>query len=354
MTAAAPSVYQVVRGDVHADRTRVIQAWSACGLRVDPPERSGGLFDWFYLQGPAGPADVFFLVHVPSGATVGVLGLARRELWYRGKRVTAGALIDFVVHPAHRVFYPAALLHRTAREWGLEHHAALFGLPNPHAIGVMRRAGEYAEFESARFVRILDFRSFLSRYAPRAVATVEGAVFNAVARLIEAFPPAIRRTARTRWVTEFDSRYDALWSRLTATHEAIGRRDCAFLTWRYLMHPGTPIRILEVIAADSDELLAYFVCTADAAGFMSVLDFAVGPDPASRRDAFRALVRAARRAGAKRISLVAIRSQSLARTLRAAGLVERESCAMLIGSRPGDMAALRTADWHMTAADLDG
>ena len=351
--AASTSAYRVIRGDVARDRSLVLELWRNAGLRDASEEDGGARYDWFYLRGPAGPADVFFLEHVATGATVGAIGLARRHFWYRGRRVTAGVPVDFIVHPAHRVLFPALLLVRSASEWGMKAHALVLGYPNRNSAAAMKRTGHYLELPQARYTRILDFRAFLARYAPRYVAAPVGAVINLADRVADALRGLAGRGLPTRWADGFDARYDALWDRAMPGHDAIGWRDRRFLEWRFAVRPSTAWRVLEVLDADGAALLGYFVCEPDGRRGLTVVDFLAPPDPRLQRAALRALAQAARAVDAAGVSLVVTRQHPFAEALRASKFLKREGSFSLVSSPPGDSQTLGSEFWHVTPADFD-
>ena len=102
-------------------------------------------YDWFYVRNPAGAGTQFLLRQGSDGPWVGALGVGRREFWCGPRRVTAGVLVDFIIAPAHRVFYPALLLQRTARQHELGPCTVILAHPNQNSAGVILRAGPTAK-----------------------------------------------------------------------------------------------------------------------------------------------------------------------------------------------------------------
>ncbi len=327
----------------------MLAAWRDCGADFSTDFLDGAArYDWFYLQNPAGHARVFFLEDDADGSVVGVLGFGARTLCVRGVDSAARVAVDFVVHPAHRTFFPALALQRFGRDASLKDAAWVIGYPNDHSDAVMRRAG-YRAVPFNRHARVVGFTGHLARYVPGAWAWLPGRLLNAV----DGLQGVCRRVANgwlaAEWRDEFDAHYDALWTSLATHLPHMGRRDRAFLSWRFTARPGRRYRVLEIGRTATRPLCGYFVCERGVQT-LSVVDLLLPSDPKLRLGAVLALVAAARRLGVTRVSIGLAAEPALVAALASAGFVERESGSMLVAMRAGD--AVSDVGVY-TAADFD-
>jgi hypothetical protein len=354
---SAADVYVVRRGDPLADRERVLNVWRECGSSFSQEFVHGrARYDWFYLRNPAGRAAVYFLEHRPSGQLVGVLGIAAREFWRAGVSTSAGVLVDFVVHPRHRVFYPAFVLQRAARDAELESRAMLIGHPNTSSVAVFRRLGGYQERVQGRFVRILGVRQQLLRSASWPLASSVGGFVEAADRQLRRGLRAFGPRFEFRWSEHFDGRFDDLWNRVAREALIIGTRDRAFLEWRFGARPGHRYRIGECRYAGRERLEGYCICQ-ESDGLLNVVDVLVVGDVRAHRAALDALLDAAGREGARGVVLNVVPHRALASAMRSLLFVRRSATPVVITVRPATQADLSrratAAEWYVTPADAD-
>ena len=350
---AAPAPYHVRSGEAERDRETVLAVWRECGATGGPEFVDGARrYDWFYLRNPAGPARVFFLEHTSSGRVVGVVGLGAREFWRDGERARMGLLVDFMVHPDHRIFYPALLLQRFVRQSVASDFDLVFGHPNKGSEAVIRRAG-YASVPFHRFARIVNFGASLGRVLPRPVAWLAGVALNAADRIAVALSLGAGPPISCRWVDRLDDRYDGLWPQRAEEGWAIGCRGREFLEWRFFGQPDRQYRVLEITAGGTERLLGYFVCEFDATT-LTVADCMLPAEPGVRRAALLHLIRAARHLGLARIYATISCPDTLRRSLAAVAFSQRDEGVLLIIDNCG---SARTIDadqrWYFTIADAD-
>jgi hypothetical protein len=354
--ALSPSAsYRVVCGDAVRDQVKVLKVWRECGSDYSPDFADGAeRYSWFYLRNPAGRGQVFFLEHAETGSVVGVLGLGAREFWRRGVKNPAGVLVDFVVHPDHRVFYPALLLQKFVHDRAVDVCRLIIGCPNEMSAPVIQRAG-YRPVPFNRFARVVGFAGHLGRYAPHAMAVVPGRVIDSIDSILIRTRRLFGERIEWNWGNQFDERYDLLWHERCRSDVSIGCRNRRFLEWRFSEQPNRQYRLLEITRAKSTALLGYFVCEV-VADTLSIADFLLPPDASVQRKALLALIVAARQSSVIRISMNVAGCDVLLASLAAAGFRERESQSMLIAESSGgagDSGELGGAPWFFTQADVD-
>jgi hypothetical protein len=350
------SGYSVRVGDITRDRELVLEIWRECGGDFSPDFSDGAArYRWFYEQNPAGPGTVFILEHRGTARPVGVLGIGPRDFAWRDQTIRGAMLVDFVVHPRHRVLFPALLTQRTARVWGHDRLDVLVGHPNVGARTIMRRVGGYAEIEQPRLARIVDYAAHLRRYLPSGLASALGACFTVADSIETAWSSGRRSRAgplRFVWAKDVDTRYDRLWQTQHREDRCLGVRDAAFLHWRFAEQPGRAYRILECLAARSDELRGYFVCQADG-DTLVVSDLALGAEEAEQQCALDGLIAAAKLCEVRAISIDLLPDPSLRLALARAGFRDRETHAAMVSLTAQWQARMGPISWFLTAADAN-
>jgi hypothetical protein len=332
------------------DGPTVLELWS-CGLsrhRV-----ADAKFRWYYERNPEGAPETVFLRYDGAPGAVGVATMGRRRMRLGDENVVGGCLVDFVVEPQHRSFYPALLLQKNLLRRGQEIRAVVFALPNPRAEAILRRAGYHRIGHMVRLVRVLRSRPYLARVLPGWISTALGAAIDH-ARLATT---RLRRLQSSDYAWEWrahpDADFDALWERAAPRGTLIGARDRAFLAWRFVESPFHAHRFFVVIAKADRRVVAYAVCHVQAQA-MQVADFLVdAAAPGAGRQLWRELALEAYRTGHRSLSVEFLGAQAVRRELDALGMVDR-------GRRPlyaafedrHDLCA--PSNWYVTNADEDG
>ena len=351
---SAEPAYSVAVVDPLASAARIVEIWRASGADFSVDFAAGAArYDWFYARNPAGAGTQFLLRQGSDGPWLGALGVGRREFWCGPQRVTAGVLVDFVIDPAHRVFYPALLLQRTARQHELGPCTVILAHPNRNSAGVILRAGPYGDLVQTRYARVVGFARQFARHLPRAAA----GAFGALAALGDRVASALQRVAGPRlsaaWSAGFDARFDALWQRVREDPALwMGTRDRAFLAWRFASRPGRAYRVLEVRCDGSQALEGYFACHEED-DTLVVSDLLVAGDARMIRAALRALVSAARPLGVRSVSLSVVASRALRAALPGAGFRARETGPVFVAVTEAVAAEAGAAEWYVTFADAD-
>jgi hypothetical protein len=307
-------------------------------------------YEWFYEQGEAGNPVVSILRHAGDSRVVGVAAAGPRRVWWRGRDVLFGVLVDMAVVPEHRSLFPALLLQKSLQKSVSQRLAALYGFPNPRAAPVFARVGYSRILEVGRYVCVLRHAGYLRRKLPRWLAALLAYPLDlfVLARQL----PSMRQPAGTavEWMSAADQRMDELWARAPRGSGPVGVRDAGFLSWRFDRKPGAGIRYLAV-TADGAGLLAWFACQADGATLV-VSDFWTSGGAERVDPGYLALLlREARRAGYAAVSIEFGGSGGIIAVLRECGFTRRSG-------RPffaylGSETAPPADAWYVTGADED-
>jgi len=350
MTTTAPS-YGVCEGHATHSEGNAVAAWERC--RVDLPG-SGPEFraryQWMYRDNPAAPAQLYFLKHGAEREDVGFVTVAGRAFEYDGRALLTGLLIDFVVDPKHRTAFPALLLQRHVHQAGLQGKALLYGIPDTKAVPIFKRLSCSFNLPIPRFVRITRFGKYVGRKLPAPLAAPVGMLIG-IADRIGVGLTVLRSGCKGSWVDSFDERFDELWKRAGKPGTVVGRRDAAFLRWRF-GRPDDRMKIYAVGDSGAAGIHTYFVGRVEADAFVvkDVLSAATG---ATLVGALHSFVQAARALGVNSLSMSVLPDAQLRQALDATRFVERDHRVCFWTLSTTESAALQGASWYLTPADED-
>jgi hypothetical protein len=342
--------YAVRPGSAASERDRIADLWKESGLGNLDGEQRRARFDWFYLLNPQGEGDVSFLHLAPESPAVGFLGVGRRDWVFSEQTISAGVLVDFVVHPDHRTAAPALMLQRNGRERAQRWAGLLLGLPDVKAVAVFKRLGGDLQGFLPRYVRILRYQGYLRRRLPSPVAMLAGMFADGLDSLVRwvrlaGFP------ARGAWKNEFDASFDDLWQRLEKQGLSVGVRNSRFLSWRFGQQPGFRYRTF-VVERPGGSILAYFVCNLQG-DTLEVKDVLGVATPEEYAGALLMLLAAARKAGAAAVSIQVFGDDILKRALRRVQFVERDKRPVFCIVGPEFKDRVKQTRWYITQADED-
>ena len=315
--------------------------------------RAESKLQWYYRRNPEGLPQALFLRCDGAAREVGVASMAPRRMQLGARSLVAGCLVDFVVEPEHRNFFPALLLQRNMLAHARAGHAVVYGTPNPQSEAVVKRAGYRCIGHLVRRVRVLRSSVYLSRFLPEWLSRGVGAAIDGAMQAKAALAALGDSGFACEWRDRPGEDFDALWERVARSGVLIGVRDRAFLTWRFVDGPLDKHRFFVVRAKADRRLLGYAVCHVRA-NATEVADFLVDPAvPNAGRRLFLELAREAYRAGHRSLSVEFLGAEAVRRQLDAFGTVHR-------GKRPfyaawdDGLDLSRASQWYVTNADEDG
>lgn len=316
---------------------------------------------WFYDHAPAGPGQLWLLTASAKGGDpkpVGGMGFGLRDWQVGGHSVRAGVMADLAVVPAHRTVLPALTLTRTVVS-GMRAEVELgYGFPGRSAVGVIRRSGYRDLGVPVRYVLALRYgrhlRKLLDSALAAGVASKPFDVARAALTSLRASRPA--RKLHLTWLSDVDARFNRLWERARHDYVVVGRRDAAFLAWRFLRHPWFTFRVAGVCPRDSEERIVGYAVVQQVDDVFHVRDLF-----AARADlglVFDLLVADALRSGAASVSVQCLQQTVLSRLLEDRGLANRGTRSPVVVD-PDCPAArssprvLEADSWYLTDADED-
>lgn len=336
--------FDVAPCDLARERDAVVELWrSGLGHHGQPEAKLA----WFYDAHPMGTPSLFIIRK--AGTPIGVATVAARRMRLDGNTMDAGVLVDFVVKPEERGFFPALLLQRTLRERTLGRFPLLYGVPNARSEAIVKRAGYRCAGEMVRWALVLRTGPYLARRLPRWIAGGLGAVMDRSRHGLSMLRSASDAALIARWVAAPDERFDALWEASGEDGVLMGIRDRAFLQWRFGRNPFAAHRYF--VLEDAAGLRAYAACHVRD-DTLHVSDFLVDPAlPAGSAALWRSLALDAYREGHASVSMMFLGPDRWKQALSASGFSPRERFPVYAAFAAGTRAA--QAPWYFTAGDND-
>ncbi len=240
------SDFRIHRVDPSKARHDLLQLWQH-GLAL-PPERADAKFRWTYLEPPTQSNGVFVLSsqvtpptlseaggHQTLTTIVGTAGLLRRDLVVAQDQLRAGLVCDLAVNTEHGKTPLVSHVRLTAlREYDL-----IYGYPAPTTCAHCFDSGYQQLGIAKRYVAILAHTQYVQRklavpFVPHLLGAALDAATHAKARLQVR---QAKRHYRLQWLTDVDGRFDDLWASTSSEYPIIGKRNRAYLHWRFARHP---------------------------------------------------------------------------------------------------------------------
>lgn len=258
--------YRAVQRDAADARDALLRLWGE-NLTVDGDLEAK--LRWFYLDAPTGRGEAF-LLQAADDTVVGCAGLSVRELVFRGRRVRAALLADFVIDKAHRSALPALTLQRAIKRHAEATYDLAYGFPNSLAVAVLKRIGYHELGKMARYVRVLRHAPFVEKKYGRTAGAAAITLDPALLALTRMRGGRSWPLTRLTWLPDFDARFDRLWERAQPAELIACRRSMELLRWRFGRAPGRPHKI--VALADGAEIRAYAVIRGQRGGPAEIVD----------------------------------------------------------------------------------
>lgn len=343
--------YRVREGNPETDAEAVLELWGEAfeGLRG---EVGGRHLNWMYGENPGGPGSLFFL-HSATGERIGFLGFGSREFRWRGQKLRAGIMVDFVVAKEHRSLGPALTLLKGGLKAGEEALGFLYGFPNRSAQGVFRRAGYRPVTTLRRFARPLRSGRFLKPRLPSLLATLLSPILDSIQHATSLLAFAASRF-RYSWEgnAEIDEQFDELWARGEALRTITGNRSSRVLQWRFLEAPkGEEVEVVTAASRKTGSLEGYIIWKpGDSVAVIQDL-FAPG-DPGILHALLVFCARHARKRGCDSISMEFRGPAEMERAVRRAGFLPREEVQVYCVDGQAGLGDSE-AEWYLTTFDRD-
>ena len=351
--------YTTVQPETQEIRNEVLDLWER-----NLPTASRERYDWLYENGPAQN----WVVRDDGQAAIGSMGMMGRTMKIFEKICPAGQPIDLNVDKRHRLGGPAMQLQRRMIEAVDSGRLVLaYGLPNAQAEPVLRRVGYRVVGTMGRWTKPLRANEVLGgRVKNPALHALASTALNAGLWLTSAETRRRRRAGvHAEIVDQFDERFDRLWEIARDKFEIIGRRDAAYLQWRFAECPEVRYRTL-CLCDNRDRLLAYLTYSqSHGRAYVGDLLFVENRDLELLLAEFLWMLRRYHKEAA---TMIFYGHPLIAKTLRKFGFYRRPSqwkvvayanaaeLAAAAGSADLEASLARALDeknWFLTRADID-
>ena len=343
--------YAVTVADVVKDEVKICSLWRT-GLVASKSFESK--FDWYYRRNLDGQPSVIFLHHYSENNAVGVASVAPRRMRFNDTSFLTGVLVDFVVRPEHRTFFPALFLQKAVQRHGIQTYCIVWGLPNPRATAVFRRAGYQCIGQIGRYVRVLRSAGYLIRHLPGWVSRVLGPIIDLTRLTALVLRSAAKRGYSTQWQDRPDARFSDLWARSAKPDQLMGVRDEQYLSWRFVDCPLATHTFFILVSTLDQRLVGYAVCEFEQQT-LHVRDFLVDSNIIGAAEhLWCELAREAFHAGCASLSIEFFGAERVQRELSNAGLIARAQSPLYAVSTDQSPAMLKEAHLYITGADMDG
>lgn len=265
--------YAVRAADAKRDREAILALWRQA---FPFPMKHSIKYDWCYVPTPQGDGRLYVMEYGDDATVIGVQGIVPRCWWHQGKAIHTGICADLVVDINHRSIGPALTMVRSMVE--IEQNQAkaalLYAFPNPKTEALYRRAGYQKMGEITRYARPLRLRVWLQRKGlPSLIAKVVGALADLVLQTrVVLSTLGVSRQWRYASVTEFDARFDELWSRVAKNAGPMVMRNSEYLRWRFSNNFAGQTRVM-VLEAQDGRIDGYVVYLIDADKMVTIMDF---------------------------------------------------------------------------------
>lgn len=357
MTSAHASTYAVLPADLAGDRDllrEIVNRNTSSALA----EVSQARLDWLFDQNPAGATLGWFLRTEPDGRTVGTGSLVPRVMRVDGASVVCARASLLAVDSTHRALGPAAMIARRGVVGAQEHgFPTVLGVAPPATIPIFTRCGYVRLGDYVRYAKPLS----LAPQFTRLTGVTRGA--GAASALPDLL---LRLGSRDSWLsagdgvvrtlTEFDSRFDDLWSRAGASYGFTTARTSAFLRWRFTACPDPRAFVVHGwLSPDLAELRGYAVSSTDGPHAF-LYDLFADADGDAMDRVLAAAIRWARSQRAQTLSIWIGASPRVVETLTRFGFRPRSdgpktTAVLVAGYDAGVVKRISESGWYILAAD---
>lgn len=352
MTASGPATatptaarLEVTSPEPAALREPLLQLWHR-----NLPTASEQRCDWLYGTHRARA----WLLGADQSTPAGAAGLMFRRMLVQGKIVEAGGAIDLNVDQSQRSVGPAlALVRAVANAADTDGRPLLYGMPNPSATAVMKRAGyrELGEFSS--WTKLLNCEEKLcdnlhSPMLAKALAPLANRAMHALSLDWQLRLPA---GIAVQTSTQFDDRFIRLSHQTANQFDVIGERSADYLTWRFSDSPDLEYQVFALIEVASDDLLGYLVWYPDD-GAASISDI-LALDSQTTLLLLAEFSRTIRQRNLSAIRLDCFAPTGFYQLLRQAGFHRRQNRHPVVYRCGLEQGCDVGPNWYLTMADSD-
>ncbi len=228
------TTYQTFIPGVHDEEVLKLRAvvWGSDHLHTDPL-----FFEWLFQKNPA--SDGKGIVVIKDGRVVGFAGMVIKDALYLGEEVSIAYGLDFMVHPDVRASMTAFRITKKwikmAKELGCR-IAVVFPNEVSHNFLTDTKVGfipVVSPLLKVRPLRGITIGKELFPAVPSSLLTLSARVLDKCTAVWAHFKQGTFPQGSPSLITEFDERFDKLWSLAYSPDMISIRRDAQYLNWRY-------------------------------------------------------------------------------------------------------------------------
>jgi hypothetical protein len=244
----------ILKANIKTNKKEIINLWNN-NFQDVPVKR----YEWIYENNQAGEASCWLAEK--NGEIVGSTALFPRRLFIKGQVVTGGIAGDFSVKREHRDFGTALSLQREALlNYLKDGFDFLYGFPNKHSEGVLKRSGYSILGDIISLTRLLRSQYFLKKSLALPITRIVSKPVDIAMKIFAKENLYIRsKEHSTEVLTSFDSRFDRFWEKALPNFTIIGERSSSYLNWRFASSPHNNYSVFITKQTKTDDILGYII-----------------------------------------------------------------------------------------------
>ena len=288
--------HTIIKADPEVYREDILNFWEEY-----LPGTSAGRLDWMNSGNPAGPAVWFLAFEEETGKLTGTISVMPKDFSYKGGKIRAGIMGDFMVLKTNRVFGPGLMLPKTVvshmEELGFDF---LYSMPNRESKKVIEKSGLAECLTLRHLVKPVSTEHYIRKYVfsiPACFfAPLSDAVITFISALVVPFGKGILCEEN-----KADESFDVLWKRIQGKAQGlVGECGSRYLNWRYFKNPQNDFRLITCRREQND--LRGYTFYAVEAGKLEIYDI-VALDGISVRSMLKELTVRAKKEGCHGIGI---------------------------------------------------
>ena len=345
--------YKISKYNVGSNGQDIQELWGKVFPGVSPTR-----FAWIYKNNPHGQAECWVARRDGQQSLVGMISLFPRRLMISGVARRGAIAGDFAVDKQHRGFGPALALQRAAiSSCNAGHYDCVYGIPLDQAKAVVQRSGYVSIGRGTRMTKLLNAQSYLRKRLNPILSNIVSPIINLMLKMGS---KEIYCSNNKSFILEdlkgFDSRFDALWGKVSNRQRIMVERTSAYLNWRFFQCPHNSYELFGLVHGTDHELWGYVVgCTKDNCFWIADM---LSADEESTLDIVIAkLLHVLRLRGLEAVSITYYGGQSFLGKLKRFGFCVRDQSSCLVAYAPpntplaGYIANIE--NWHLLPGDND-
>ena len=312
---------------------------------------------WYY-ESKNFPSRLYLLRELGEKDVLGAISSVSRSYNSKNGEQVVGLCADFAVDKKHQSLVPALKLVKSLIKGSHEKCDLLLGFPNNKSVNVMCRAGFRVLGELRRYALILKSKPYIKE-------THFSRFGSLITIPVDLLLKLYFRVTRCRGFSDYkltetqsaDKSFDKFWATFSEhNHLYVGKRDLAFISWRFINNPKKNCRVFTLKNNKKNELEGYAVVRVTPEGHWYVFDFLTLSAKKSLKCLFQKLIAAAIKENATSLSLEFLGDDDVTKLLNTLKFSIRLSerrvtlCPLKkLNDKQDDLYDVN--NWHITSAD---